>query len=184
MKTIYLLFTETGSVLSQLIKWYTQKTYNHASIAFDSELNEVYSFGRKIPWNPLYGGFNQEKLSEGLFRQANCVVYSLSVTEAEYERMHDYVKMFLAQSEEYRYNFIGLLGVAMQIPIEREKAYFCSQFVASVLSECDRFHFQKEPALTTPFDIMTALPVQLIYEGTLAAYLNESPLPILAVEIE
>lgn len=42
---IYLLLSDTGTVLTKLIKTYTKMPYNHASIAFDSKLREVYSFG-------------------------------------------------------------------------------------------------------------------------------------------
>lgn len=46
-KKVYLLLTDTGTFFTKLIKLYTKKPYNHASISFDSELSEVYSFGRK-----------------------------------------------------------------------------------------------------------------------------------------
>lgn len=52
-KKIYLLLTDTGTLFSKLIKCYTKKPYNHASIAFDGELSTVYSFGRKKPKNPF-----------------------------------------------------------------------------------------------------------------------------------
>ena len=56
-KTIYIILTETGSLLSRAIQVYTQKNFNHVSIAFDPELKEMYSFGRKYENNPLIGGF-------------------------------------------------------------------------------------------------------------------------------
>jgi hypothetical protein len=56
-KKVYILLTNTGSFLTKLIKLYTKKPYNHASIAFDYELSEVYSFGRKTARNPVIGGF-------------------------------------------------------------------------------------------------------------------------------
>ncbi|MDF2789985.1 MAG: hypothetical protein K0S80_3083 [Neobacillus sp.] len=40
-KQMYLLLTNTGSFLTKLIKLYTKKPYNHASIASDSQLSEV-----------------------------------------------------------------------------------------------------------------------------------------------
>lgn len=50
---IYVLLTNTGTLFSKTIRWYTKNMLNHASIAFDSDLNEVYSFGRKNPSNPF-----------------------------------------------------------------------------------------------------------------------------------
>ena len=59
---VYILLTDTGSLLTKLIKLYTKKPYNHASISFDFELSEVYSFGRKKVENPFHGGFVKEKI--------------------------------------------------------------------------------------------------------------------------
>lgn len=44
---VYLLLTDTGTVFSTAIKKYTRKPYNHASLALDQQLTEVYSFARK-----------------------------------------------------------------------------------------------------------------------------------------
>lgn len=46
-RDIYIVLTGTGTAFSGIIKWFTKAELNHASIAFDSELREVYSFGRK-----------------------------------------------------------------------------------------------------------------------------------------
>ena len=46
-KTIYIVLTDTGTLLSKTIGMYTRKDLNHASIAFDEQLTEMYSFGRK-----------------------------------------------------------------------------------------------------------------------------------------
>ncbi|MED4476449.1 hypothetical protein [Oceanobacillus caeni] len=41
-RKVYILLTDTGTFFTKLIKLYTKKPYNHASISFDSELSEVY----------------------------------------------------------------------------------------------------------------------------------------------
>lgn len=46
-KDIFIVLTGTGTAFSGFIKWFTKADLNHASIAFDCELREVYSFGRK-----------------------------------------------------------------------------------------------------------------------------------------
>jgi hypothetical protein len=52
-KDIYIVLTGTGTAFSGFIRWFTKADLNHASIAFDSELREVYSFGRKKMYNPV-----------------------------------------------------------------------------------------------------------------------------------
>ena len=38
-KKIYILLTDTGTLFTRLIKIFTKKPYNHASISFDAELS-------------------------------------------------------------------------------------------------------------------------------------------------
>ena len=51
-RSIYILLTNTGTLFTRVIQTYTRAPYNHASISFDRELTELYSFGRKHPSNP------------------------------------------------------------------------------------------------------------------------------------
>jgi hypothetical protein len=169
-KKVYILLTDTGTVFTRLIKLYTKKPYNHASISFDAELSEVYSFGRKTARNPFIGGFVKEDMKKGLFHQADCVIYTFTVTEAEIQKMRRYISEIEAQKESYRYNFLGLFGVVFNRPLKRKKAFFCSQFVASVLNECTSIDFGKPASLIEPNDLMSISSLQLKYEGKLAHY--------------
>ena len=69
---IYIVLTDTGTLLSKAIGLYTRKDLNHASIAFDEELKEMYSFGRKQRHNPFVGGFVKENAApiDEHFRQS------------------------------------------------------------------------------------------------------------------
>lgn len=169
-KKIYLLLTDTGTLLTQLIKLYTKRPYNHASIAFNSDLSEVYSFGRKTPRNPLIGGFVQENIHSILFNEASCAIYSLTVTKDQFQKMKRYIRKIEVHKEQYRYNFIGLFGVVFNKPVKRKHAFFCSQFVASVLTESNIIDFEKEVSLLEPSDLPYTAEFKLIYEGRLRDY--------------
>lgn len=169
-RKIYLLLTDTGTVLNRMIKSYTGQRYNHASIAFDAALTEVYSFGRKTERNPFIGGFVREDLRSVLFMQADCAVYSLTVTKEEYQIMRRFVQEIYVQRERYRYNFIGLFGVMVQKPVVRKHAFFCSQFVASVLKRGRVLYFDKDPSLLEPSELPYAGNFQLIFEGRVKDY--------------
>ena len=171
-KEIYLLLTDTGTILTRLIKSYTKKPYNHASIVFDTELVEVYSFGRKTAKNPYIGGFVREDIHSVLFKQADCAIYSLTVTNDEFQKMYQYIQEIAVKKEYYRYNFIGLFGVLFKKPIKRKNAFFCSQFVASVLKESNVIDFEKDLSLVEPSDLPYSANFQLIYEGRLKDYQN------------
>ena len=169
---IYLLLTDTGTILTRLIKSYTKKPYNHASIVFDTELVEVYSFGRKTAKNPYIGGFVREDIHSVLFKQADCAIYSLTVTNDEFQKMYQYIQEMAIKKEYYRYNFMGLFGVLFKKPIKRKNAFFCSQFVASVLKESNVTDFEKDLSLVEPSDLPHSANFQLIYEGRLKDYQN------------
>ena len=169
-KKIYLLLTDTGTLFSRLIKCYTKKPYNHASIAFDGELATVYSFGRKKPRNPFLCGFVREDMLSDWFRRANCAIYSLTVTDAQINQMRSYIRELEIQKELYRYNLLGVFGVMFNKPIERKNAFFCSQFVASVLKHCNVIDFTKDVSLIKPHELPYTASFQLVYEGKLMAY--------------
>lgn len=169
-KKIYILLTDTGTLFTKLIKLFTKKPYNHASISFDCELSEVYSFGRKTAKNPFIGGFVKEDVKRGLFKQADCIIYSYTVTEVEKKKMRNCINEIEKQKGEYRYNFIGLFGVMFNKPMRRKKAFFCSQFVASVLKECDSIYFEKPLSLISPDDLQQLSTLHFVYEGKLAGY--------------
>ena len=48
MKEIYIVLTHTGTVLSRIIKNYTQDEFSHVSISLDKELKDKYSNYCKI----------------------------------------------------------------------------------------------------------------------------------------
>lgn len=173
-KQVYILLTNTGSLLTKMIKLYTKKPYNHASIALDHNLSEVYSFGRKTARNPFIGGFVKEDVRNGLFKQADCALYSITVSVDQIQKMKHYLQDIEARKKQYRYNFLGLFGVMLNKPFKRKNAFFCSQFVAFVLKESAIMDFEKPLALIAPHDLQCVPDVQLVYEGKLKGYLIDN----------
>lgn len=168
--TVYFLLTDTGSWLTQTIKFFTKKKYNHCSLAFDSELENTYSFGRINITNPFIGGFVHEDTLSAFFLQSNCALYSLKVTSKEKERLEHYMEFMEENKERFRYNFLGLAAVLFQIEWERKDYYFCSQFIGTVLKDAGIFTPAKSLSFITPEDILNALPFELVYEGLLLDY--------------
>jgi len=85
--TIYIVLTKTGTLLSKAIGMYTGREMNHASIAFDEGLYEMFSFGRRQLNNPLSGGFLREDAERGLFESADCVIYRCRISHYQYLEM-------------------------------------------------------------------------------------------------
>ena len=174
-RMMYFVFTDTGTTLAKLINFFTRQSLNHVSISFDSELREVYSFGRKKPRNPFIGGFVKEDIRSDFLKNSESAVYVFRISEEDYTRIMEEIKAVEEHKEAYKYNFIGLLGVLLQIEINREYAMFCSQFVATVMRDVRSFHFNKPSCFITPTDIRTHAGLKLIYQGKLKHY---QPLPM------
>ena len=101
-------------------------------------------------------------MNEGLFKQANFAIYSLTVNDVQIQKMNHYIKEIETQKEEYRYNLLGLFGFIFNKPIKRKKAFFCSQFVATVLKEYNIIDFGKSPSLVAPNDLQKVLKFKFI----------------------
>ncbi|WP_390283704.1 hypothetical protein [Ureibacillus sp. GCM10028918] len=172
-KTIYILLTDTGTVLTRIIKWYTNAPYNHVSIVFDEKLDEIYSFGRKKPRNPLIAGFIREDVYNGTFRyfdNTRCLLLKMVVSSNEYDRIREVIQSFTMNKEKYSYNLLGLVGVAVRYPINQKNKYFCSQFVAEVFKKSGLNLWDIPSALISPNDFLMHSRFELVYEGSLYNY--------------
>jgi hypothetical protein len=179
-KTIYIILTDTGSILSRMIRLYTRAELNHCSIAFDDQLGEVYSFGRKYPRNPFIGGFVRENIRGHLFisshRPTNCAIFRCTLDIQSYNLIREQIHIIEADHEQYSYNIFGLFGVLLNIEVEPEKAFFCSQFISYLFENIGVRIVNKPPSLVTPQDIARSTKLQPLFYGALNQYLKDEPL--------
>ncbi|MDF2566832.1 MAG: hypothetical protein K0R90_288 [Oscillospiraceae bacterium] len=172
-KNVYILLTQTGTVVSKIIRKRTNFPYNHVSIALDNELHYLYSFGRKVPRFPLLAGFVREDVKNGfysIFKDTRCCVYKISVSEEEYSQLKYAVASFEQNCDRYKYNMIGLAGAWFNIPLGRKDHYFCTQFVANVLEVSGIFSFGKDPVMVRPEDFENVPNSEIVYKGLLCEY--------------
>lgn len=168
-KVIYIVLTETDSVLSRAIKTFTNDPFNHISIAFDAQLNEMYSFGRKEENNPWIGGFVQESRYSSLLQNANCAIFSYTVTEKQYRLLRMQINYFKKYGKNYRYNFLGLLFVLCRIRIKRKHAYFCSQFIEELFRKA-KIETNLCPYFVRPIEFIELPRSQVLYIGNFSQY--------------
>src|SRR5699024_5984905 len=141
---------------------------------FDSSLTEVYSFGRKDPYNPWNGGFVKENLRTPFFEHSKCAIFQLTISEDAYIQLWERIKKMEVENEQYRYNLLGLFGVLLKIEWHREHAYFCSEFVVTVLKEAGVYVNDRPACLVKPKDLKQWHALQLIYSGELLIYLQQN----------
>lgn len=169
MTKIYLVLTNTNSILSKFIRIYTRDNVNHASIALDNHLEEMYSFGRVNPKNPFIGGFIKEEIGSGLLKDIYCEIYEANLTEEDYRKVREKLESFYTNKEVYDYNFIGLLAIPFKKEIKRNNKYFCSQFIATLISNTIQ-PIEENPAFLTPKNLVHVYDFTLIYQGSLLNY--------------
>lgn len=170
-KKIYVVLTQTYSGLARTIKYFTKDTYSHASISFDKECNEMYSFGRKFKYFPLYGIFLKEDLNKGLFQNKKSLIaiYEIEVTPKQFEKAKRKVKQIKKTNKGY--NIMGLLLAKFKVKLHRNK-YYCSEFVYEVLSSDGVDILDKNVVLFRPEELIEHSEFNKVYEGKIREYIN------------
>lgn len=172
MKEINIVLTQTNTIISKALKAVSKKPYNHISISFDDDCKTMFSFGRKIIWFPLIGGFVKENVNSGIFKMypdTKCKIYKLEVSDVDYNTIIGRLGKFLAEPDSFRYSILNLFLIYLNIPFQRHYYYVCSSFVTYLLWGI--VPFKKEISLVIPDDY-NELELKEIYEGKLAEYVN------------
>lgn len=173
-KNIYILLSQTNTIVTQGIKIFTKAKYNHVSLGFDKSLEkDLYSFGRYKTYNPFWGGFIEESIKKGIFavkKNSLGLVYQLSIPEEKYLKLKSIINEMIAQKHKYRFNIIGLLLVAVNFPLKRKYKKYCAEFVSEVL-DFTKIHIAKKPhGLVKPHEFSEIKNAQRIFEGKLIDY--------------
>ena len=171
MKKIYIVLTYTGTMISKIIKSYTKDEFSHVSIALDIELKHMYSFGRLNPYTPLWAGFVQEYIHKGTFKRfykTTAKVYSLEVTDEQYEKIENTIKQMEREKKKYKFNIIGLFAVGFHIKIQKKYTFYCAEFVKYLLEKAGIK--TNLPEIVRPEDFKKLEGLQEIYGGLLRKY--------------
>ncbi|MGL5330330.1 MAG: hypothetical protein ACRDD7_13760 [Peptostreptococcaceae bacterium] len=173
MKKVYIVTTYTGTVLSRLIKNISKTPYAHVSIALNEDLKPMYAFGRLNPKTPIFAGFVEENINEGLYairKNTVCRVYSLEVTDLQHEKIYESIMNVSKNRKQYDYDIKALLDINADKDSGREYKYVCSHFVADMLIKGGVEIIDKHPYQTRPNDFYDLEGLTLEYEGLLSKY--------------
>ncbi len=172
MREIKLVLTQTNTIISKTLKAVSKKTYNHISISLVDDCSSMFSFGRKIIWFPLSGGFVKEDVNKGVFKmhpETKCKIYKLEVSDDDYNIIITRLNNFLAAPNSFKYSFLNVILMYFNIPFQRKHFYVCSSFVSYLLNGI--IPLEKEISLVTPDDY-NGYNLNSIYEGTLCDFVN------------
>lgn len=176
MKTIYVLLSRSGTVLSRLVRAATGDEYTHASIAFDEELSTLCSMARIHAAAPLPAALVRERPDAGYYGghpNVACALVAVRVPDAGYALARGRLEAMLARQAQtgnraYRYSLLGLLACRAGREWTRPGQYFCSQLVAQLLL-CAGAELPKPPSLMRPQDLAAVPGAVCVWRGTMGA---------------
>ena len=164
---VYIVLMNGKSPLSSIILKATGDYFSHACIAFNDDLDPLYSFGAKSKTMQKGGmGFCISKPTDlSVFnKQAYYAVYVTYVTDEAYVKMKERLSYFTTNANKMIYDYVGLLNVWMhQSSDNRTRAYFCSRFVMDVIGA--GIKLDKLPSLYRPQDIANMNNISLVNRG-------------------
>lgn len=172
-KRIYVVVTQTGTMLSRILKRITGAKYNHSSISPYTDLHLMYSFGRRHPYNPFWGGFVEESTRFGTFKRffnTKALILELSVTKKQYTALCETLELMLRERERYHYNYLGLGLAAFRIRSRYNHHFYCSEFVREMLVRHGIVDADLLPPITQPIHFLSIPGANLIYSGRLKDY--------------
>ncbi len=170
---IYLVGSQTGSMLSRILKMITGAKYNHISLSLSNDLQTMYSFGRLWAYNPFWGGFVQESVQYGTFRRfsnTEAVVAAVPVEEERYQQMKCYLDRMYSHRKEYHYNFIGLVLAGVKLQYCPKNTYYCSEFVRDMLIQFELADAGQFEPIVQPVDLLEEFQEYIVYSGKLVNY--------------
>ncbi len=160
-------------MVSRIIRFYTGDIYNHASIALDASLNDMYSFGRVNPYNPILGGFVKESPSSEFFRRfynTDIAVIELKVESTQYDCIKEELEEMYGHKEEYHYNYKGLILAAFDRSRRKLGCYYCSEFVYEFFSNYGIDLGLSSNKTVRPMDFFSAPCGKVVYQGKISSY--------------
>lgn len=175
MKKVYIVLAHTGTILSRIIKIVTGAEYTHASISLDEDLEKMYSFGRKYTYIAFIGGFVKEGNTFGTFKRfynTEISVYELEVTDEQYAKVCEKIEYLKVHKEEYKFNILGLALAGINKKVDREKTFYCAEFVKSLLVKSEIIKENDLPKVIKPEDFKNLKDGKLIYKGLFKTYKN------------
>ncbi len=169
---IYIVLSQTGTLPSKLIRLATGAEFNHTSISVSKDLSKMYSFGRRHPYNPFWGGFVNECPSKGTFKRfpnTKAVIFEVDVSEETYQSISSQLEEMMSDQNKYHYNYVGLVLAWARIARKKKNCYFCSEFVSELLIKNNVVDSDMLPEVVYPMNFMD-LQFQQIYKGRLLDY--------------
>ena len=173
-KNIYVVVSSTYTYFGKTIRVFGKIRYNHASIALDDKLQEIYSFGRQKHAALLTGKLVKENISRfTLDKEFNVdvTIFKIPVTEEQYRDISDFIHA-VHEDREYLYNLFSVLTYPLTKGLSVYKAFTCIEFIMYLLTRVG-MEFGRPLYEYKPDDLLELLRDDILFQGNLLEYVNE-----------
>ncbi len=176
---VYIVLSQTGTILSRILKLITRAPYNHSSISLDDDLHTMYSFGRANPYNPFIGAFVEESPESGTFKRfknTRVMVLEFEVDPQKRDELGHVLSEMLKERARYHYNYLGLFLAAIRVHREKKNCYYCSEFVKAMAQTLGLSGVETIPPIVKPMHFLN-LSHKTVYVGKLTDYIPPAHAP-------
>ncbi|MBR2491057.1 MAG: hypothetical protein IKB65_06210 [Ruminiclostridium sp.] len=164
---ITIILSRTQTKFGRCIRKVARQQYNHASVALDDGLEEVYAFARPNRYDLLSGRLVRERrdrFTMGNGRPVPVAVYRIPVTQVQAHWVRATVRT-MAEDPEYLYNLFSVLTYPVLKGFSVWKAYSCVEFAAFLLRSLGLLGEEKPLCSYRPDDLASLLADHLVYRG-------------------
>jgi hypothetical protein len=156
-KDIYILLTDTKTLVSKVSRMVTGDPYNHVSLMLSEDFDEgIYTFSLSNGLNGIFGGFMVEDRKN--LKGSHYSMYRVAVTNSVYDKIKLKVTDYINAVDKTSYNHLGLFNAIFKKGIfksEDGQTSICSEFVVEVLKFAGVELFAKRLASTVrPYELV------------------------------
>lgn len=169
-KDIYILLTDTKTLVSKVSRMVTGDPYNHVSLMLTDDFDDgIYTFSLSNGHNGIRGGFMVEDRKN--LKGSHYSMYRLAVTYSVYDKIKSKVTDYVKAVDKTSYNHLGLFNAIFKKNIfksEDGQASICSEFVVEVLNFAGVELFAKRLASTVrPYEMVKSKLLKFYRRGVI-----------------
>lgn len=167
---VFIILTMGASPLAKMITMTVKDNVSHSSIAFNTDLDPLYSFGiNQINGNGRYKlGFIKTNPHSDLWslkgEKVPYEIYVTYVSKDELAKMKRRVEDFASNAEKMRYSLAGCVRNFAHIKSAHKRKWFCSSFVAEILY-AGGVPMERDTTLYRPMELSLLPNVELVTVG-------------------
>lgn len=169
------MISQTNTRFAGMVRRFGRTHYNHAAVALDAELDQLYAFARPKHKAVLLARLVKENVHRytlGKEEGVNVVIFKIDVTRKQYHLVKKTIKR-IYNDKEYMYNLLSVLSYPISGGFSTYKAFSCIEFAMYILRSLD-YDVPKPLHSYKPDDLLYLLRDNIWYQGNILEYKEDS----------